>query len=73
MIELEKEIKDEIQQQQQHPPLEDDLDMDKIIAEFDMSNIVIFSQDNVALVNEPKDVSNNSVDEEKAQGWFNLF
>jgi hypothetical protein len=39
--------------------------------------MVIFSQDNVALVNESiqaKDVSNNLLEEqEKTQGWFNLF
>ena len=78
MIELEKEIKKEIQQQQQQPPLEDDLDMDnmidKMIADYDMSNIEIFSRDNVALV----DASNNLLleqvkEHEKTQGWFNLF
>jgi hypothetical protein len=77
MIELEEEIR----QEQQQPPLEYDLNMDnmidKIIADYDMSNMVIFSQDNVALVNESiqaKDVSNNLLEEqEKTQGWFNLF
>jgi len=75
MIELEEEIKQEQQQQQQQPPLEYDLNMDnmidKIIADYDMSNMLIFSQDNVALV----DASNNLLDQEqeKAQGWFNLF
>jgi hypothetical protein len=73
MIQLEDEIKEELQQQQQQeqPIEDDDLDMDKIIAEFDMSNIVIFSQDNVGLV----DISNNLLEQEKekAQGWFNLF
>lgn len=80
MIELEEEIKKEIQQEQQQPPLDDNLDMDnmvdKMIADYDMSNIVIFSQDNVASVSDdlkPTDLSNNLLDEEKAQGWFNLF
>ena len=73
MIQLEEEIRDEIQQQQQQPPLEYDLNIDnmidQIIADYDMSNMVIFSQDNVALV----DVSNNLLEEEKSQGWFNMF
>ena len=70
MIQLEDEIKEELQQQQQSAqpeddtqPKDDDLDMDKIIAEFDMSNVVIFSQD----------MQNASEDAEKAQGWLNLF
>ena len=67
MIQLEDEIKEELQQQ---PPSEtDDLDMDKLIAEFDMSNIVIFSQDQIAV----SDMQNASEDAEKAQGWINLF
>jgi hypothetical protein len=69
MIQLEDEIKEELHQEQGQPIEDDDLDMDKIIAEFDMSNIVIFSQDNVGLV----DISNNLLEQEKAQGWFNLF
>jgi hypothetical protein len=73
MIELEEEIKEEIQQQQQQPPLEYDLNIDnmidKIIADFDMANMVIFSQDDMALT----DLSNNLLEQEKAQGWFNLF
>ena len=76
MIQLEDEIKEELQQQQQEEQeqqeeqpddmiqtKDDDLDMDKIIAEFDMSNVVIFSQVEVATYD----------DNEKAQGWFNLF
>ena len=68
MIQLEDEIKEELQQQQQSEP--DDLDMDKIIAEFDMSNVVIFSQDQQI---EVRDMQNASEDAEKARGWLNLF
>lgn len=71
MIKLEDTIKEELQQpqQEQEQPKDDDLDMDKIIAEFDMSNVVIFSQDQIAV----RDMQNASEDAEKAQGWINLF
>jgi hypothetical protein len=70
MIQLEDTIKEELQQkqQEQEQPKDDDLDMDKIIAEFDMSNVVIFSQDQIAV----GDIQ-NAEDAEKSQGWINLF
>lgn len=74
MIELEDEIKEELQHEEEQEPV-DDLDIDKIIAEFDMSNITIFSHAQVAVNNEDEtiDSSNNLVDNEKGQGWFKLF
>lgn len=76
MIEIEDEIKEELQHEEEQEPVDnDDLDMDKIIAEFDMSNITIFSHAQVAVNNEDEiiDLSNNLVDNEKGQGWFKLF